>query len=280
MKQSTYSSRLQLPVLFEKRMLAIIARSSAVITTLRREWFRAVLKSKSHLRIFFGKLIVITIERKYIWLALDATFADERIDHLQSISWDTKETRPKDAFGTAYPTYTSPPSRNVFYDPAKDMDGLEWPIIEMAHLEYLHKVATSGRAPDSRTKSNLDLEQEIYTWGTNLTTDLIFDLAVEKSTCLNSSERKARLRRAPKKPQSRLALTLVFDRNPDVVAEVLARADGKCELCFNPAPFYRSSDGTPYLEVHHLVRLADGGDDTIENAVAACPNCHRQQHFG
>jgi 5-methylcytosine-specific restriction protein A len=32
--------------------------------------------------------------------------------------------------------------------------------------------------------------------------------------------------------------------------------------------------------VHHLIRLADGGDDTVDNAVAACPNCHRQRHFG
>ena len=27
-------------------------------------------------------------------------------------------------------------------------------------------------------------------------------------------------------------------------------------------------DGKGYLEVHHLKRLADGGSDTIENAVA------------
>ncbi|MGH8437576.1 MAG: HNH endonuclease [Pseudomonas sp.] len=33
-------------------------------------------------------------------------------------------------------------------------------------------------------------------------------------------------------------------------------------------------------EVHHKVRLADGGLDTVENAIAVCPNCHRQAHFG
>ena len=35
---------------------------------------------------------------------------------------------------------------------------------------------------------------------------------------------------------------------------VLARANGKCEGCSAPAPFLRS-DGTPYLEPHHLRRL-------------------------
>jgi len=47
-----------------------------------------------------------------------------------------------------------------------------------------------------------------------------------------------------------------------------------------PAPFLRKKDQSPYLEVHHMIQLADGGEDTTENAVALCPNCHRQLHFG
>lgn len=46
-----------------------------------------------------------------------------------------------------------------------------------------------------------------------------------------------------------------------------------------PAPFKRES-GSPFLEAHHVRRLADGGEDTIENAVALCPNCHRELHYG
>ncbi|WP_409033890.1 HNH endonuclease [Pseudomonas sp. JUb42] len=26
--------------------------------------------------------------------------------------------------------------------------------------------------------------------------------------------------------------------------------------------------------------IADGGLDTLENAVALCPNCHRASHYG
>ena len=37
-------------------------------------------------------------------------------------------------------------------------------------------------------------------------------------------------------------------------------------------------DGTHYLEVHHIDQLAKGGADTVENAVALCPNCHRKMH--
>lgn len=71
----------------------------------------------------------------------------------------------------------------------------------------------------------------------------------------------------------------MFDRNPDVVAEVLTRAAGICEACNDPAPFIRRSNGTPYLEVHHKQWLSDEGEDTVGNAIALCPNCHRKAHY-
>jgi 5-methylcytosine-specific restriction protein A len=55
---------------------------------------------------------------------------------------------------------------------------------------------------------------------------------------------------------------------------------GVCEECKNAAPFFKKADGFPYLEVHHRVPLAKGGDDTVENGIALCPNCHRKFHFG
>ena len=74
--------------------------------------------------------------------------------------------------------------------------------------------------------------------------------------------------------------TSIFKRNPDVVADVLINANGFCQKCNKAAPFVKRKDGTPYLEVHHKLKLADGGDDTVENAIALCPNCHRKMHFG
>lgn len=94
------------------------------------------------------------------------------------------------------------------------------------------------------------------------------------------AERKRRLSTAPRKPKKLTTITIQYSRNPDVSAEVLERANGYCENCRGRAPFLRVSNGTPYLEVHHKVRLADGGDDTVDNAIALCPNCHRKSHFG
>ena len=48
-------------------------------------------------------------------------------------------------------------------------------------------------------------------------------------------------------------------------------------LCEQEAPF-KNTKGEPYLETHHVVWIAKGGEDTIENTVALCPNCHRKMH--
>jgi len=70
-----------------------------------------------------------------------------------------------------------------------------------------------------------------------------------------------------------------FSRDKDVVDWVLIEAAGTCESCSHDAPFLRFDD-TKFLEVHHLRRLADHGSDSITNAVALCPNCHREFHYG
>ena len=70
-----------------------------------------------------------------------------------------------------------------------------------------------------------------------------------------------------------------FRRDPEVIAWVKQRAGGICELCEKEAPF-RDRNNQPFLEVHHILPLADGGSDTTNNAVALCPNCHRECHHG
>ncbi|MBK7899397.1 MAG: HNH endonuclease [Betaproteobacteria bacterium] len=59
----------------------------------------------------------------------------------------------------------------------------------------------------------------------------------------------------------------------------LKEAGGICECCRQAAPF-NGADGIPYLEVHHVQKLAEKGADTTTNAVAICPNCHRELHYG
>jgi len=107
-----------------------------------------------------------------------------------------------------------------------------------------------------------------------------FEKAVSKALSDDDESRKIRLKNAAKFPEKIQTISYDYRRNPDVVAEVLRRANGKCELCRLDAPFLKASNGSPYLEVHHWFSLSEGGEDTIDNAGALCPNCHKQAHFG
>jgi 5-methylcytosine-specific restriction protein A len=68
-----------------------------------------------------------------------------------------------------------------------------------------------------------------------------------------------------------------FYRSEALKLYVVKRSKGKCEGCGREAPFQTKKG--PFLESHHLHRLADGGPDHPENVVALCPNCHRQAHY-
>lgn len=65
------------------------------------------------------------------------------------------------------------------------------------------------------------------------------------------------------------------DRNVILYSKLAAK--GICDLCGNPAPF-KTKDGAPYLECHHIRYIRYGGADNIYNVVGLCPNCHRKVH--
>ncbi|MCM3730106.1 HNH endonuclease [Fictibacillus nanhaiensis] len=94
---------------------------------------------------------------------------------------------------------------------------------------------------------------------------------------LSDEEVAERANFAPDKPGSRNVVTKVYERNAYISELAKRRANGKCQLCEKPAPF-NDKKGNPYLENHHIIWLANGGEDTIENTVALCPNCHRKMH--
>lgn len=110
--------------------------------------------------------------------------------------------------------------------------------------------------------------------------DREFETAIARSMTEDREKRLKRLSHAPVLPEKVQTVSQSFRRNPDVVVEVLSRAKGICESCGKPAPFLRARDGRPFLEIHHVVTLANGGTDTVENAIALCPNCHRKKHHG
>lgn len=106
-------------------------------------------------------------------------------------------------------------------------------------------------------------------------------VAVSPPPLLTIEELRARALAAGKVPTAKQgnAPATVYERSRDVRDYVLARADGNCEGCREPAPFVTAS-GRPYLEAHHIRRLSDGGPDDIHHVAGICPNCHRRAHYG
>src|SRR5688572_6344554 len=91
----------------------------------------------------------------------------------------------------------------------------------------------------------------------------------------------ATYRKATKLPTKRKKANVVtYSRSALVGAITLKRAKWKCEVSACTAPVLEGNDGVPLMEVHHLHRLADGGEDEIGNTVCVCPNHHRALHHG
>ena len=80
-----------------------------------------------------------------------------------------------------------------------------------------------------------------------------------------------------KKVPTRTVVSDVYDRNVYISEYIKVLANGICQLCGKEAPF-KDKQGMPYLESHHIDWLANGGEDSIENTVALCPNCHKKMH--
>lgn len=105
--------------------------------------------------------------------------------------------------------------------------------------------------------------------------NVAFELSVREQTSVALETKPV----GQRNPDKTLTTVTSITRDPAVKAWVLRAAKGQCEHCEQLAPFI-GTDGMPYLETHHVRRLADGGSDTVTNTVALCPNCHREAHYG
>lgn len=109
-------------------------------------------------------------------------------------------------------------------------------------------------------------------------TELEVEMNMEDMLAQHMSFEKLAEQVANSKPKkSQKTESVVYYRNPYIKEMVKQIADGKCQMCGKNAPFY-DTNNKPYLEEHHVKRLADGGEDTMDNVVAICPNCHKKVH--
>jgi len=71
----------------------------------------------------------------------------------------------------------------------------------------------------------------------------------------------------------------IYPRNNTLKNYVKRRSDYSCEMPNCHYRAFKKIDGEAYIEVHHVIPLSEGGEDSVNNTVALCPNCHRKLHY-
>lgn len=71
----------------------------------------------------------------------------------------------------------------------------------------------------------------------------------------------------------------VYPRNNVLRTYVKERSNYSCEMPGCDYIGFNKNDGKKYIEIHHVTPLSEGGEDSINNTVALCPNCHRKIHY-
>lgn len=125
------------------------------------------------------------------------------------------------------------------------------------------------------TESEISFTPSIIKINKNKSLEKIDEIDVSNEEKFNLLKNK--IQNIDVKKETRNVLTTQFVRNEYIREYARVRANGICELCDNPAPF-KDYYGNPFLETHHVIFLSKGGDDSIDNVVAICPNCHRKIH--
>jgi 5-methylcytosine-specific restriction endonuclease McrA len=141
-------------------------------------------------------------------------------------------------------------------------------LFKMTSQGSVERITTNHLAPQE--KSNNDEKIATQSSADELMNKIVGERSNKKNTKSKKNKQPAT---SPPTPQ--------HDRSQFVKEYVYKRANGKCELCSNNAPFEtgkKTENRRPFLESHHIVWLSKKGDDTIENSVALCPNCHRKMH--
>ncbi|MEZ5691460.1 MAG: HNH endonuclease [Rickettsiales bacterium] len=79
-------------------------------------------------------------------------------------------------------------------------------------------------------------------------------------------------------PNKREYVIETFSRNRGWVKEAKERFGTYClhPDCDNT---FNKADGLPYIEVHHIVPLFEGGEDAVWNLAVVCAHHHKMAHF-
>ena len=176
----------------------------------------------------------------------------------------TKANRTRMVWGTAFYDKSIQELHKYAYYPLVMMRKVSQEVFSSYELDAIK--AISGYEPDVETYL-ISFLSDSYEENQNEAEAMSFSDLAKKAKENSLKEKKCRE-----------VSTIEIIRDPYIAEYAKRRANGVCQLCGQPAPFV-DKKGRPYLESHHLIWLSKGGEDTVENTAALCPNCHRKMHI-
>jgi len=79
-------------------------------------------------------------------------------------------------------------------------------------------------------------------------------------------------------PEKKEYLIEIYTRNIGWANEAKKRLGLFC-ICSGCSNSFVKDDGTPYIEVHHIIPLCRGGEDAVWNLAVLCAHHHRKSHY-
>lgn len=176
----------------------------------------------------------------------------------------------------------------LFLEVPNDPDGSR---LEVSYYNSIR--AGAGRTPEARMGRDIvrwmeigdeihlaNIGSTVFVWKGQSSNLGLNEVAGGVASEVDKNVLLGKARQATGKPSRQEKIINDFRRNAAVVSGAVARADGRCEMPDCSRDLFRRRDGTTFLEVHHITPLAEGGEDTMANAAALCPTCHRELHYG
>ena len=150
-------------------------------------------------------------------------------------------------------------------------------------LQQLHErngdysnIGIGGKTPQATVRRLL---QELRDSGAISFHDRSGHYTLRSVDLLDSEKRDASsIRIISEDPDKREYLIETYARSPRWAQEAKERWGLYCLFagCVNS---FLKPDGLPYIEVHHIIPLHDGGEDGIWNLAVLCAHHHRMAHF-
>lgn len=247
------------------RQLIALAESLAYVERGNPEiWLVHVREDR--IRLFAGRLIVLTLTRDSVWVTTDDAEEANQLSLLPSWMWDDH----------GYPRYKQPPSRNGYYSPSRDRDGIDWSEVQGFHFAYLDRVLARFKRVDPRSAARHEPLISEYL-------SMVLGPSADEAELSLMSHDQSGASAFWEGAVTRVPVNR-FERDRRARDQCLLEQGRHCTVCGMSFGKRYGPAVEGLIHVHHIVPLSEIREGYSPNPkldlVPICANCHAVVHAG